>query len=118
MNSKRLHPKDERGKTNATNQFLHADTSTQEPSPCPPIHWLFLANEYHCHLSYHWVACWRHEKETIEIEVYYAGSRENAGPTRHNISDMENDRRPIGEAVAERLAAALGLPVSVLQRQW
>jgi hypothetical protein len=35
-------------------------------------------NEHHCHLSYHWVACWRHEDETIEIEVYYAGSRENA----------------------------------------
>ena len=34
--------------------------------------------EYHCHLSYHWVACWRHEAETIEIEVYYVGSRENA----------------------------------------
>ena len=34
--------------------------------------------KHHCHLSYHWVACWRHEKETIEIEVYYAGSRENA----------------------------------------
>jgi hypothetical protein len=35
-------------------------------------------NEHHCHLSYHWVACWRHEAETIEIEVYYVGSRENA----------------------------------------
>ena len=35
-------------------------------------------NEYHCHLSYKWVACWRHEKSTIIIEVYYAGSRENA----------------------------------------
>lgn len=34
--------------------------------------------EYHCHLSYHWVACWRHEKGTIKIEVYYAGSREKA----------------------------------------
>ena len=33
---------------------------------------------YHCHLSYSWVACWRHEKDTIEIEVYYAGSREKA----------------------------------------
>ena len=33
---------------------------------------------YHCHLSYKWVACWKHEKGTIEIEVYYAGSRENA----------------------------------------
>lgn len=36
------------------------------------------ASEHHCHLSYHWVACWRHEKGTIEIEVYYAGSRESA----------------------------------------
>ena len=36
------------------------------------------ATEYHCHLSRKWVACWRYEKGTIEIEVYYAGSRENA----------------------------------------
>ena len=36
------------------------------------------ANRYHCHLGYHWVACWLWEKGTIEIEVYYAGSRENA----------------------------------------
>ncbi len=35
-------------------------------------------NEYHCHLDYHWVACWKHEKNTLLIEVYYAGSRENA----------------------------------------
>ena len=35
-------------------------------------------NRYHCHLSYQWVACWYWEKGTIEIEVYYAGSRENA----------------------------------------
>jgi mRNA-degrading endonuclease RelE of RelBE toxin-antitoxin system len=35
-------------------------------------------NQYHCHLSYKWVACWYWEKGTIEIEVYYAGSRENA----------------------------------------
>ncbi len=35
-------------------------------------------NEYHCHLSYKWVACWRYEKDSILIEVYYAGSRENA----------------------------------------
>lgn len=34
--------------------------------------------EYHCHLSHNWVACWRMEKETIRIEVYYAGSRKNA----------------------------------------
>lgn len=35
-------------------------------------------NEYHCHLSRSWVACWRHEKKTIIIEVYYVGSREKA----------------------------------------
>ena len=35
-------------------------------------------NMYHCHLNYSYVACWYHEKDTIEIEVYYAGSREDA----------------------------------------
>ncbi|TVR94354.1 MAG: hypothetical protein EA428_00450 [Spirochaetaceae bacterium] len=34
--------------------------------------------EYHCHLSYSWVACWRVEDGEMEIEVYYAGSREKA----------------------------------------
>jgi mRNA-degrading endonuclease RelE of RelBE toxin-antitoxin system len=36
------------------------------------------ANRYHCHLSYKWVACWYSKKSTVEIEVYYVGSRENA----------------------------------------
>jgi dolichyl-phosphate-mannose--protein O-mannosyl transferase len=35
-------------------------------------------NKYHCHLAYSWVTCWYWEKGSIEIEVYYAGSRENA----------------------------------------
>ena len=35
-------------------------------------------NLYHCHLARKWVACWKHEKNTLIIEVYYAGSRENA----------------------------------------
>lgn len=35
-------------------------------------------NEYHCHLGYSWAACWKHEKGETIIEVYYAGSRENA----------------------------------------
>ena len=37
-------------------------------------------NKFHCHLSYKWVACWKYiEDEEIKIiEVYYAGSRENA----------------------------------------
>lgn len=35
-------------------------------------------NEYHCHLIHHWVFCWRYEKDSIIIEVYYAGSRKKA----------------------------------------
>ena len=35
-------------------------------------------NTYHCHLGYHHVACWKCENGTVEIEVYYVGSRENA----------------------------------------
>lgn len=35
-------------------------------------------DRYHCHLSYSWVACWYHEPDSEVIEVYYAGSRENA----------------------------------------
>ena len=34
-------------------------------------------DEYHCHLNYSYVACWRHDRKTIIIEVYYVGSREN-----------------------------------------
>ena len=33
---------------------------------------------YHCHLNYHYVACWTFEQETITVEVYYVGSREGA----------------------------------------
>jgi len=36
------------------------------------------ATEYQCRLTRKWVACWRVEKGSIEIAVYYAGSRENA----------------------------------------
>ena len=35
-------------------------------------------NKYHCHLNYSWVACWYWKKGTFIVEVYYAGSRENA----------------------------------------
>jgi hypothetical protein len=35
-------------------------------------------NKYHCHLTYKWVACWEFYENSILIEVYYAGSRENA----------------------------------------
>jgi mRNA-degrading endonuclease RelE of RelBE toxin-antitoxin system len=36
------------------------------------------ADSYHCHLAHKWVACWQWRKQSIIIEVYYAGSRENA----------------------------------------
>ena len=36
------------------------------------------ADQYHCHLSRDWVACWSYAKTSKTIEVYYAGSRENA----------------------------------------
>ena len=35
-------------------------------------------NKYHCHLDRKWVACWYYEEKSLIIEVYYAGSRENA----------------------------------------
>ncbi|GHS91997.1 hypothetical protein FACS1894139_13870 [Planctomycetales bacterium] len=35
-------------------------------------------NRYPCHLTYRYVACWTFTKGTIDIEVYYVGSRESA----------------------------------------
>lgn len=53
----------------------------EERGPVLP-NWLNFSklgeNEYHCHLSRSWVACWRREKRTLLIEVYYVGSREKA----------------------------------------
>ena len=34
--------------------------------------------EYHCHLGTSWVARWEHNEDSINIEVYYVGSREKA----------------------------------------
>lgn len=34
--------------------------------------------KYHCHLTYHHVACWTSNEGKIEIEVYYVGTREKA----------------------------------------
>ncbi len=34
---------------------------------------------YHCHLSSRWGACWKVlQNKTLELEVYYVGSREKA----------------------------------------
>jgi hypothetical protein len=50
--------------------------------PTGPYQWhnygKLSETEYRCHLNYSYVACWRHERKTIIIEVYYVGSRENA----------------------------------------
>ena len=35
-------------------------------------------HKYLCHLKYGYVACWTHEGDSIQIEVYYVGSREKA----------------------------------------
>lgn len=35
-------------------------------------------NTHHCHLSYHWAACWYETVNGVEVEVTYVGSRENA----------------------------------------
>ena len=35
-------------------------------------------DQYHCHLTYRYVACWTSRKGEITIEVYYVGSREKA----------------------------------------
>ena len=43
-----------------------------------PNYSILSDNLFHCHLTHKWVACWKHEKNSIIIEVYYAGSRENA----------------------------------------
>jgi mRNA-degrading endonuclease RelE of RelBE toxin-antitoxin system len=46
--------------------------------PTWPNYVRLRSGRYHCHLSYKWVACWYHHKGSIRIEVYYAGSREDA----------------------------------------
>ncbi|HAK46771.1 MAG TPA: hypothetical protein DCO79_12750 [Spirochaeta sp.] len=36
-------------------------------------------NTFYCHLSYRWVACWKIlSDKTMELEIYYVGSREKA----------------------------------------
>ena len=68
-------PKDQQDRFHRLTQYL------QENGPLAKIWPNFSSlggNKYHCHLSFHWVACWTYEKEILTIEVYYAGSRENA----------------------------------------
>ena len=58
---------------------LVEDLRTSGPvQPLYPNYSALGKGKYHCHLSYHWVACWSNEKGKLEIEVYYVGSRESA----------------------------------------
>ncbi len=58
---------------------LANDLRDQGPvQPTWPNYSKLSLTEYHCHLERSWVACWRHEKQSIVIEVYYVGSREKA----------------------------------------
>jgi len=58
---------------------LVADLNDKGPiQPDWPNYSKLSKNEHHCHLARSWVACWKHEKNKIIIEVYYVGSREKA----------------------------------------
>ena len=58
---------------------LAEDLRNQGPfQPNWPNYRRISRNQYHCHLAHKWVACWYWKKESTDIEVYYAGSRENA----------------------------------------
>ena len=59
--------------------FLIQDLAQKGPmQPAWPNYSKLGKDKYHCHLNYSYVACWMYDKETIVIEVYYVGSRENA----------------------------------------
>lgn len=60
-------------------RYLLLDLEREGPTlPEWPNYSRLGEDRYHCHLGYKWVACWQCEKNSIHIEVYYAGSRENA----------------------------------------
>lgn len=66
-------------KIRAAFAFLQQDLAADGPEqPNWQNYSKLSGNSYHCHLNYHYVACWTAEKETITIEVYYVGSREKA----------------------------------------
>ena len=61
--------------------FARLLNDLEESGPVQPRwpHYSMLTKDtYHCHLAYHYAACWRNENGTLIIEVYYAGSREGA----------------------------------------
>ena len=75
LKSIRKMPAKERIRFNQLTEDLRASGPVQKEWP---NYSKLSQDEHHCHLSYKWVACWRHHFGEIRIEVYYAGSRENA----------------------------------------
>jgi mRNA-degrading endonuclease RelE of RelBE toxin-antitoxin system len=78
---KRIERKLEKLPTHVQQKLLRLVLDLRDKCPAQPDwpNYSRLNNdEYHCHLGYSWVACWRNEKNTIIIEVYYVGSREKA----------------------------------------
>ena len=66
---------------NVQQLFLRLRNDLASSGPVQPswMNYSMLSDgNYHCHLGYHHVACWRCEEGTITIEVYYVGSRESA----------------------------------------
>ncbi len=67
---------------NVRQRFEALAVALRDGGPTGPHAWSkyskLTENKYHCHLTYSYAACWRHEKETIIIEVYYVGTREDA----------------------------------------
>ena len=60
------------------NELTEDLTAKGPEQPSWPNYSKLSKTKYHCHLNYSYVACWKCENDSIEIEVYYAGSRENA----------------------------------------
>jgi mRNA-degrading endonuclease RelE of RelBE toxin-antitoxin system len=69
---------------NVYERFLVLVKVLRSTGPTGPHEWPHYGklagrgNEYHCHLPQYHVACWRHDKGTITIEVIYVGSHEGA----------------------------------------
>ena len=55
--------------------------AVQNKLKAQPLFWHYSKlgdNRDHCHIALNWVACWTCENGSINIEVYYVGSREKA----------------------------------------
>jgi mRNA-degrading endonuclease RelE of RelBE toxin-antitoxin system len=79
--SKRVQKQIERIPEPARKRLVALVEQLQEGGPIQPAwsnYGKLSLNWYHCHLSHDWVACWYYEKGTVEIEVFYVGSRQNA----------------------------------------